>query len=65
VNEYIINVTERASFLSVSVEDYDGIVLASVHAPIVEGSTFDTKGAAVLKAVSEAIENQKQGLDEW
>lgn len=50
-----INVHEREGWISASVEDFDGVMLGNVTAPVVDGATFDVRAAVIRAAVEEAL----------
>lgn len=50
-----INVEDIGGWITATVEDRDGAVLGNVTAPIVEGATFDMRGAVIRASVEEAI----------
>lgn len=60
IDKLEINIHEREGWLSASVEDYDGVVLASDTAPIVDGATFDIRRALILAVIAEAIEPRER-----
>lgn len=51
-----VTVVDRGvGWVTATVEDFEGMILGNVTAPVVEGATFDTQGAVIRAAVEKAI----------
>lgn len=50
-------------WISAEIEDSDGDLLGKVTAPIVEGATFDTRGAVIRAAVEKALPKLQERIN--
>lgn len=61
MDRWEITITNRSDeWCEVVVEDFDGVVLAQVAAPLVSGATFDTRAATIRAAIEDALTAERE-----